>query len=99
MLTRSHALPIEIISWPPTLMVGCGAAKAQSRYCRTASKNAAARSGGIDFCSAMTRATNGLFRHFFERNQRFGQGLTAIDDEGLIGCEEQYRISDIFNRP
>src|SRR5262245_43782442 len=53
-----------------------------------------------------TRFVNGLFRHFFERNQRFGQGLTAINDErlpgnipGLIGCEEQYRVSDVFNRP
>ena len=52
------------------------------------------------------RWVNGLFRHFFERNQRFGQGLTAINDErlpgnipGLIGCEEQYRVSDLFNRP
>jgi hypothetical protein len=50
--------------------------------------------------------SHGLFRHFFERNQRFWQGLTAINDErlpgnipGLIGCEEQYRVSDVFNRP
>src|SRR5262245_19401170 len=66
----------------------------------------ARRPGRSDPIFLKSRLVNGSLRHFFERSQRFGQGLTAINDErlpgnipGLIGCEEQYRVSDVFNRP